>query len=261
MADHNPENAGSPGPEATAASPETPAGNQPGAAVPLDWHEGDMPYSRAFDDHFYCRSDGRLECGHVFLDGNGLPNRWQRAGTFRIAELGFGTGLNLCETLRQWRSTVPDTGSEQANLHFTSFELYPMARGDIDRALSRWPEIDRERKRLTAAWPETPNGRVEIALEPGVHLTVVCGPALASLCAEETSFDAWYLDGFAPSRNPDMWSAELMREVYRLTVPGGRFATYAAAGFVRRNLAAAGFVVERRQGFAGKREMLCGSKP
>ena len=216
-----------------------------------------MPYSRAFDDHFYCRSDGRLECGHVFLAGNGLPDRWQRAGAFRIAELGFGTGLNLCETWRQWRRTAPD----DASLSFTSFERFPMARADIDRALAHWPQIDRERAILAAAWPDAPQGRITIELEPRVSLTVVCGAALESLGAEEAAFDAWYLDGFAPSRNPDMWSAELMAEVFRLTAPGGRFATYAAAGFVRRNLAAAGFAVERRPGFAGKREMLCGERP
>lgn len=216
-----------------------------------------MPYSRAFDDHFYCRSDGRLECGHVFLAGNDLPQRWQHAAAFRIAELGFGTGLNLCETWRQWKNTAP----AGASLHFTSFERFPMAGADIDRALSHWPDIDRERAILTAKWPDGAAGRVEIALEPNVRLTVVCGAALEGLGGEETPFDAWYLDGFAPARNPDMWSAELMAETFRLTVPGGRFATYAAAGFVRRNLAAAGFVVERRPGFAGKREMLCGSKP
>lgn len=238
MADHNPEN-----------TPQTEA--------VLDWHDGDMPYSRAFDDHFYCRSDGRLECGHVFLAGNGLPDRWQRKAPFRIAELGFGTGLNLCETWRQWRGTAP----EGASLHFTSFERFPMARADIARALAHWPEIEHERTILTDKWPDASAGRVEIDLAPGVRLTVVCGAALESLGNETTPFDAWFLDGFAPARNPDMWSAELMAAVFRLTVPGGRFGTYAAAGFVRRNLAAAGFVVERRPGFAGKREMLCGERP
>lgn len=216
-----------------------------------------MPYSRAFDDHFYCRSDGRLECGHVFLAGNDLPRRWQRREPFRIAELGFGTGLNLCETWRQWCETAP----EGASLHFTSFERFPMARADIERALSHWPEIERERAILTEKWPDAAEGRVEIELDPRMRLTVVCGAALDSLSEEKIPYDAWYLDGFAPSRNPDMWSAELMAEVFRLTAPGGRFGTYAAAGFVRRNLAAAGFTVERRPGFAGKREMLCGERP
>lgn len=156
---------------------------------------------------------------------------------------------------------MAETAPEGASLHFTSFERFPMARADIDRALAHWPQLDAQRARLTERWPDAPAGRVEIELEPHVRLTVVCGAALECLHQEETPFDAWFLDGFAPSRNPDMWSAELMAEVFRLTVPGGRFGTYAAAGFVRRNLAAAGFVVERRPGFAGKREMLCGEKP
>jgi tRNA U34 5-methylaminomethyl-2-thiouridine-forming methyltransferase MnmC len=231
----------------------------------LDWHDGDMPYSQKFGDHFYCRTDGRLECGHVFLAGNGLPQRWQvdaspaddSAGRpFRIGELGFGTGLNFCETWRQWKLAHPSG----AKLHFTSFELFPMKRDEIGRALSRWPEIDEERKALVAAWPEQPSGNVEIQADEDMRLTVVCGPALAGVASAPDLFDAWFLDGFAPSRNPDMWSPELMQALFEKTVTGGSFATYAAAGFVRRNLAAAGFVVERRPGFAGKREMLCGTK-
>jgi tRNA U34 5-methylaminomethyl-2-thiouridine-forming methyltransferase MnmC len=229
----------------------------------LDWHEGDMPYSQKFGDHFYCREDGRLECGHVFLAGNDLPARWSEHPSpdgvppaFRIGELGFGTGLNFCETWRQWTLFR----APGARLHFVSFELYPMARAEIDRALAHWPEIDAERHALTAAWPDAPGGTIEIGADAQTRLTVVCGPALEGVAAAEPGFDAWFLDGFAPSRNPDMWSLELMQALYGKTTPGGRFATYAAAGFVRRNLTAAGFAVERRPGFAGKREMLCGAK-
>jgi tRNA U34 5-methylaminomethyl-2-thiouridine-forming methyltransferase MnmC len=221
----------------------------------LEWMEGDMPYSTRFGDHFYCREDGRAECGHVFMAGNGLPERWLGSGDFTIGELGFGTGLNLCETWRVWKALKP-----AGPLHFISFELYPMARDSIDKALSRWPEIDAERQALVEQWPDAPSGVVEIALEDSVTLSVVCGTALENVSASTRQFDAWYLDGFAPSRNGDMWSEELMRAVVEHTAPGGRFATYAAAGFVRRNLAAAGFAVERRPGFAGKREMLCGVK-
>jgi tRNA U34 5-methylaminomethyl-2-thiouridine-forming methyltransferase MnmC len=232
---------------------------------PLDWHDGDMPYSQKFGDHFYCRTDGRLECGHVFLAGNGLPQRWQAGASpmgdsagssFRIGELGFGTGLNFCETWRQWKLAR----SPGARLHLTSFELFPMQRDEIDRALSRWQEIDEERKALVAAWPEQPSGQVEIQADEQTRLTVACGPALEGVASAPVLFDAWFLDGFAPSRNPDMWSPELMQALHDKTVAGGSFATYAAAGFVRRNLAAAGFAVERRPGFAGKREMLCGTK-
>lgn len=227
------------------------------AGQTLDWRDGDMPYSLAFGDHFYCQTDGRLECGHVFLNGNGLPERWKTAtGTFRIGELGFGTALNLCETWRQWKEHRP----EGAKLHFVSFELYPMLADEIDRALSRWPEVDVERKALVALWPQKPEGLVEIDLDEQTKLTVICGPALEGIKAYEGLFDAWYLDGFAPSRNPDMWSQEIMDAIFAKTNPGGSFGTYAAAGFVRRNLIAAGFNLERRPGFAGKREMLCGTK-
>ncbi|WP_377296437.1 tRNA (5-methylaminomethyl-2-thiouridine)(34)-methyltransferase MnmD [Rhizobium sp. SGZ-381] len=223
----------------------------------LQWRDGDMPYSSQFGDHFYCQTDGRLECGHVFLAGNGLPERWQEAPCFRIGELGFGTGLNFCETLRQWKLFAPSS----ASLHFTSFELYPMAGSDIDRALAHWPQINQERQALVALWPDVREGSITLQMEPNVHLTVVCGPAENTVAKVDTGFDAWFLDGFAPSRNPAMWSPELMQAVFDKTSPGGSFATYAAAGFVRRNLQAAGFAVSRRPGFAGKREMLCGTKP
>lgn len=216
-----------------------------------------MPYSLAFGDHFYCQTDGRLECGHVFLAGNDLPDRWQAAtGIFRIAELGFGTALNFCETWRQWKQTRP----AGAKLHFISFELYPMKADEIDRALSRWPEVDAERQALIKLWPNNPQGQITLQLDEQTILTVVCGVAFDGIQASPDLFDAWYLDGFAPSRNPDMWSLEIMTALFDKTVQGGSFATYAAAGFVRRNLIAAGFTVERRKGFAGKREMLCGTK-
>lgn len=222
----------------------------------LEWRDGDMPYSQAFGDHFYCQTDGRLECGHVFLAGNGLPERWRGQHSFLIGELGFGTGLNFCETWRQWKERR-EPGTE---LRFTSFELYPMRANEIDRALSHWPEIDAERTALVSAWPESPQDTVILQLDAQTTLRVVCGPALKGVQAAVDQLDAWYLDGFAPSRNGDMWSEELMRLVCAKTVRDGSFATYAAAGFVRRNLIAAGFDVERRKGFAGKREMLCGVK-
>lgn len=238
-------------------SDRTQASETNAASPELEWRDGDMPYSPAFGDHFYCQTDGRLECGHVFLAGNGLPARWQQQQNFLIGELGFGTGLNFCETWRQWRQQA-GPGSE---LHFMSFELYPMRADEIDRALSHWPEIESERQALAAAWPSDPQGAVSLKLDAHTRLTVVCGPALEGVNNANPGFDAWYLDGFAPSRNADMWSPELMQAFYDKTVPSGTFATYAAAGFVRRNLQTAGFAVERRQGFAGKREMLCGVKP
>ncbi|PDT84702.1 tRNA (5-methylaminomethyl-2-thiouridine)(34)-methyltransferase MnmD [Sinorhizobium sp. BJ1] len=232
-----------------------PRQNQPPAQQSLEWHAGDMPYSLEFGDHFYCRTEGRLECGHVFLAGNRLPARWNAGGAFTIGELGFGTGLNFCETWRQWKQAQVSNG----RLHFVSFERFPMRADEIDRALSHWPEIAAERQALVGTWSNRPAGRIDIDFNT-VRLTVVCGTALDGVSQCRESFDAWYLDGFAPSRNPDMWSSRLMQAVFDRTVRGGTFATYAAAGFVRRNLAAAGFAVERLPGFAGKREMLRGDK-
>lgn len=217
-----------------------------------------MPYSLTFGDHFYCQTDGRLECGHVFLNGNSLPDRWNDhpEDTFVVGELGFGTALNLTETWRQWK-LVRQPGK---TLHFVSFELYPMRAQEIDRALSRWPEVDAERQALVALWPQEPQGIIALQLDDQTKLTVVCGEALHGIQTSVLTFDAWFLDGFAPSRNPDMWSVEIMNAIYEKTRESGTFATYAAAGFVRRNLQAVGFTVERRKGFAGKREMLCGTK-
>jgi tRNA U34 5-methylaminomethyl-2-thiouridine-forming methyltransferase MnmC len=230
--------------------------DQNGSGQILSWREGDMPYSELFGDQFYCKTDGRLECDHVFLNGNDLKNRFRTANSLIIGELGFGTGLNLCETWRQWQ----ELRQAESQLHFVSFELYPMRAQEMERALSRWPEIETQRRMLVSLWPDHPSGSLTWQLDPQTRATLVVGDALASLDASSMAFDAWFLDGFAPARNPELWSEDLMARVYARTAPNGTFATYAAAGFVRRNLLAAGFTVEKRRGFAGKRDMLCGHK-
>lgn len=233
-----------------------PNSDQPGNGQTLSWREGDMPYSEAFGDQFYCKTDGRLECDHVFIDGNGLKDRFLSETALTIGELGFGTGLNLCETWRQWKQLR----RSDSQLHFVSFELYPMHASEIDRALQHWPEINSERQKLVELWPDKPSGTVTIELDNQTRATIVCGDAAKNVTASSLNFDGWYLDGFAPARNPDMWSLDLMRAIFEKTARNGTFATYAAAGFVRRNLISAGFTVEKRKGFAGKREMLCGRK-
>lgn len=212
-----------------------------------------MPYSPQFGDFFYSQSGGRSEAAHVFVSGNHLPERFAAGGHFTIGELGFGTGLNFAETWRQWKLLAP----EGSSLSFHSFELLPMPRTAIDRALSAWPEIEAERVALTTAWPDAPSGRVQIDFGR-VELVVHCGAALERLGGTDLMADAWFLDGFSPSCNPEMWSAELMAEVARHTASGGTFATYSAAGWVRRNLQAAGFDVCKVPGHAGKRDMSIG---
>lgn len=216
-----------------------------------------MPYSEEFGDFYYSRADGRAECRHVFLGGNGLPARFAATQHFIIGELGFGTGLNFIETWSAWESTAP----EAATLEFHSFELHPLRRSDMTRALSAWPDLAARTAQLVAAWPEAPEDDIKLEFESGgrsISLQIHAGRALETLEAARLNADAWYLDGFSPSRNPDMWSAELMRLVAGRTRQGGTFATYSAAGWVRRNLQAAGFAVEKRPGHAGKRDMSAG---
>lgn len=222
----------------------------------ISWHDDCQPFSERFGDHFYSRSDGRAECAHVFIAGNHLPARWAGVGSFTIAELGFGTGLNFLETWRIWKSV---RGPGQ-NLTFVSFEGFPLDGETIKRAISVWPELTRLAGELLCHWPRLRHEPEVWALDDQTSLCVVKAPVFEGLCAWEGLADAWFLDGFAPSRNPEMWSAPLMENVYLHTVPGGTFASYTSAGWVRRNLHAAGFGVRKGPGHAGKRTMIYGEK-
>lgn len=222
----------------------------------IEWHEGDMPYSPVFGDHFYSRADGRAECDHVFINGNRLPERWQGRRQFTVAELGFGTGLNFCETWRQWRENRPADG----RLLFVSFEKYPLASNDIDRALSVWPQLSDCREQLVAHWSSATAEFVRIDFDDTIALELHVGDAHICLSHWRDEADAWFLDGFAPDRNEAMWSQDLMAQVFDHTVPGGTFATYTAAGWVRRNLEAAGFSISKQPGYAGKRDMTTGTR-
>lgn len=219
----------------------------------VEWHDNDLPFSQSFDDHFYSRADGRLECDHVFLRGNEVHERWTIPNSFSIGELGFGTGLNLLETWRQW--------IEQRNvgqqLLFTSFELYPMTADEIIRAIAHWPMLETLRDKLVVNWSEATLGK-PIQLDGQTTFQLVVGDVRKTLPIWRNRTDAWFLDGFAPSKNPQMWEEALMKSLAQKTSPQGTFATYTAAGWVRRNLQAAGFEVEKCPGHAGKREMMRG---
>ncbi|MFC6635914.1 tRNA (5-methylaminomethyl-2-thiouridine)(34)-methyltransferase MnmD [Sulfitobacter sp. JBTF-M27] len=208
------------------------------------WREGDVPVSSRFDDPFFSLENGVGETRHVFLDGNDLPARF-RPG-FQVAELGFGTGLNLLVVWDAWVQS-----GQSGNLNFTSFEAFPMSADDMARAHRAFPAFDGRRDLLTAAW--TGQGR-RIDL-PGLSAEIVIGDARQTLPRWTGSADAWFLDGFSPAKNPELWSDDLLAEVGRHCVSGGTAATYTAAGFVRRSLADAGFVVERVAGYGRKRHM------
>lgn len=220
------------------------------ADAKIRWEDGDVPVSTRFDDTYFSREDGLAETTHVFLAGNGLAERFAGAERFAIAELGFGTGLNFLAAADLWRRTAARGGT----LSYTAFELYPMTSDEMARAVSVWPVLGKLATALVAAWPAT---RIEI---PGVELTIMAGDARETVPCWPGRVDAWFLDGFAPARNPEMWEPALMQAVHDRTAPGGTFATYAAAGRVRRALQEAGFDVTRAPGYGRKREMLTGRR-
>lgn len=212
----------------------------------LDWKD-DVPMARAFEDPYYSCADGLAETRHVFLGGNDLPARF-RPG-FHIAELGFGTGLNALAALASWRKA----GCE-GPLKFTSFEAFPMRAADALRALSAFPEVLEIADPALVALGDT--GVVKI---DDLHLTVIIGDARKTLPDWDGMADAWFLDGFAPARNPELWEPDLLCEVARHTKPSGTVATYSAAGVVRQGLSDAGFQVARVPGFGRKRHMVRGA--
>ena len=220
-----------------------------GQSARVIWRDGDVPVSERFDDPYYSLEDGLAETRHVFLAGNGLPERL-RPG-FRVSELGVGTGLNLL--------ALADAAARAGavDLRYCGFEAFPLGRDDLARALAPFRELGGARDALLSAWaPEGFTARVG-----PVTARMIRGDARERLPRWDGAADAWFLDGFAPARNPELWQADQTAEVARHTAPGGSFATYPAAGDVRRALAAAGFEVERRPGFGRKRHMSVGRLP
>ncbi len=216
-----------------------------GQTEELTWRDGHVPVSIRFDDPYFSLENGLAETRHVFLAGNDLPARFRDG--FHIAELGFGTGLNM---LTAWAAFREYSATDR--LRFTSFEAFPMDIDDMARALSGFEELAPLAHDFLNAWrgPDRP-----LTLD-GLDLLVVGGDARARLLGWQGMADAWFLDGFAPARNPELWDAALLAEVAKHTVPGGTAATYSAAGSVRRGLTDAGFDVERTPGFGRKRHMV-----
>jgi tRNA 5-methylaminomethyl-2-thiouridine biosynthesis bifunctional protein len=226
--------------------------------TPLDWTGDGQPRSRLFGDVYFSAEDGLAEARAVFLEGCGLPDAWKGRRRFVVAELGFGTGLNVAALIELWSRARPPGGL----LHIFSAEAYPISADEARRALARWPEIGWIAERLVAGWPGQAVGphRLEMA-DLGVILDVAIGEAAAVLAGWSGLADAWFLDGFAPSLNPAIWRDEVLALVAARSAPGAAAATFTVAGQVRRGLAAAGFEVEKRPGFGKKRERLAARLP
>jgi tRNA 5-methylaminomethyl-2-thiouridine biosynthesis bifunctional protein len=218
----------------------------------LSWDAAGVPSAATFGDVYFSKSGGLAEAETVFLGGAGLPDRWRGRDRFALCELGFGTGLNVLAAWRAWKKTQ----SAHAQLHISTIEAFPLERADAARALAQFPEVSALSARLLECWPVRAFGPQRMWLDENVGLTIWIGEAERTLAGMIGSFDAWFLDGFAPARNEAMWSDAVIEQVRRLSAPGARVATFTVAGAVRRGLERVGFEVEKRPGFGGKRERL-----
>ncbi len=244
----------------------------------LSWNEQGTPVSRQFDDIYFSEEGGLDETRHVFLNGNHFPQRFSThpRPVLIIAETGFGTGLNF---LTLWQAFAEFQRAKQFQfsaesgqplhkttlnrLHFISYEKFPLSVDDLEMAHRKWPELAVYAEELRKQWPLPFAGCHRLLLDEGrITLDLWFGDVTHLLPASDASLyqqvDAWFLDGFAPSKNPEMWSETLFAAMAKLTRPEGTFATFTAAGFVRRGLQAAGFNVSKVKGHGKKREMLSG---
>lgn len=227
----------------------------------LVWRDG-LPESARFGDVYFSRENGLEETRYVFLSHNGLPDRFRNVpprGAFVIAETGFGTGLNFLAAWQAWRECRPDNGSV---LHFVSAERYPLTRDDLKRALDLWPELAPLARELLTSYPPLVRGTHRLVLDGGrVRLTLYLGDVMDAWESLSFAADAWFLDGFAPALNPDMWLDDAIALIRRHSKPGTTLATFTAVGKIRRALEREGFEMRKTPGYGRKRDMIAGVMP
>jgi tRNA 5-methylaminomethyl-2-thiouridine biosynthesis bifunctional protein len=215
------------------------------------------PFSPDFQDVYHSAHGGLAQARHVFLGGNDLPARWDGRESFVIVETGFGLGLNFLAAWDAWRQDE----KRPKRLHFVSVEANPLAREDLASALAPFTPVAPLATALCEALPPPLGGFHRMHFDAGaVILTLLVGDARQMLPQLVARADAFFLDGFSPAKNPGMWSPEVVRELARLAAPDATLATWTVAGGVRTALADAGFAIEKREGFVGKREMLVGRR-
>ena len=224
----------------------------------LDWDDQGRPHSRIFDDVYFSLASGLEETRHVFIEQNRLRERFSELADGErlvIGETGFGTGLNF---LCAWQ-LFDECAAADARLHFVSVEKYPLTPADLARALALWPELASQAQALLAQYVAIHPGFQRLVFQGGrVTLTLLIGDALEQLPLLEAAVDAWFLDGFAPARNPEMWTPELFAQLARLSAPQATLGTFTSTGWVRRSLKAAGFTMKRVPGIGHKWEVLRG---
>ena len=222
--------------------------------VAIDWRDG-IPYAARFGDLYYSAEDPRGEVQHTFLDGVDF-DALCRQSSLTIAETGFGTGLNFLEAWQRWEALVPPN----ARLTFVSVEAFPMSPSDLEQAHALFPALGDKAAQLRRQWPGMIRGAHLISLAEGrIRLILLIGEAEEMFAARDFTADAWFLDGFAPAKNPEMWRDGVFRQIARLSRPGTKLASFTAAGLVRRGLGEAGFDIVKRPGFGRKRDCITGT--
>lgn len=221
-------------------------------AATLSFQDG-TPYAEQFGDVYHSNEGGLAQARHVFIAGNDLPQRWRGRETFTLLETGFGLGLNFLATWQAWRADA----QRCQRLRYAAIEKYPFRAPDLAQLHARWPELDALSAELRAQWPMLTAGAHHLLLDQGrLELILVFGDVADCLPRLDLRCDAFYLDGFAPAKNPEMWKPEVLRHLHPLAVPQATLATFTAAGPVRQALRQAGFVCKRRPGFGSKWHML-----
>lgn len=217
-----------------------------------------VPRSEIFDDVYFSPVDGLAEARYVYLEGNKLPDSWMGRDEFTICELGFGTGLNFLAVL-QLLEMSPVNGRPKV-LHYISFEKYPLTKDVIRAALSHWGALDSVLDALLSKYPDNlTEGVYDLPIMDNVVLTLIIGDVNDTLPKLEAQVDCWFLDGFKPRSNPDMWSEIVFENMERLSAVATTFATFTAVGYVRRGLKSVGFDVQKIPGFGYKWHMLVGT--
>ncbi|MBF0122956.1 MAG: tRNA (5-methylaminomethyl-2-thiouridine)(34)-methyltransferase MnmD [Candidatus Omnitrophica bacterium] len=230
------------------------------------WDSNGVPRSTVFDDQYFCQDNGYEEALHVCCHGNDLSARFKkldpaRQGTFTIIETGFGTGLDFCCAWKTWEESAPKSW----RLHFVSVELYPVSPDDLKRALALWPAITPYKEALAAQYRPVPGSISEMSFNNDrVKLTIVFDDVVSALRTilqnQIVLFgaDAWFLDGFGPAKNPEMWSEDVFVVMASLSQPGTTMSTFTVAGVVRRGLEAHGFTLKKIPGHGRKNQILSG---
>ena len=228
----------------------------------LDWEIVDgieIPISKQFGDVYFSKDNGLLETRHVFLNGNDLTERLSQLHDYQyfcVGETGFGTGLNILTLWQLWQQVRLDNHS---HLHVVSVEKFPLNKADLIRALNVWTELKPLAEKLIQQYPlpiagchrlSFPEERFSIDLWLGDAQDIF--PTIPKIQA----VNAWFLDGFAPSCNPDMWQANVLDHMVRLSDFGTTFASFSVAGILKRGLKQHGIQISRPRGFGHKREML-----